>query len=442
MPINTYSESTFSELISSFHADPDKFVFFVGAGLSQPLFPSWASLLTELVRSAVDSGLPYSVEELLQYIDRGENYSEIAEACVASLGAARYRDALEKVFDKDFSLADIPESYQLLMGLSPKVIVTTNYDRVPDVAGGGVYRVGVPKTAAETLRALASGKRVVFKLHGDISDQSSIILTSSDYQSIIFSDPSTRTLLNSLLSTKIFIFLGFSLSDPHVAYVLDGLKSIGGGIPLSHYVLLNETSRFKVSAFESRYGVKVISYVPAGGDHPEVAHLLRSLSNFPSSEDQPVALSKKKSFDTVTGLLEALSGILKSLFPSGGVSVFVVSEQVHISFYPVGQTAGEVQAELLSMFRCFDFECNVVDCVYVTLYARGRDNFVVDGNQKALICLCLSFSLLHSYACKEIAVSTLWSEIAFYQPGSISNVFQAAQEVSFPLHLGVMESFK
>ncbi|MFM6905767.1 MAG: hypothetical protein ACKOUU_06915, partial [Acinetobacter tjernbergiae] len=106
MPIVT--NKTFLELVASYHQSPEKFLFFIGAGLSQPLFPSWKSLLKEFVASAKEGGLPYDETEILKYIENGENYLDVAEACVNSMGAARYRDLMETVFDKDFLESDIP----------------------------------------------------------------------------------------------------------------------------------------------------------------------------------------------------------------------------------------------------------------------------------------------------------------------------------------------
>ena len=174
------SNSTFLELVDDYHQRPEKFVFFVGAGLSQPLFPSWKTLLIKFVKCAKEGDLVYDEDELLKYIENGENYLDIADACVSAMGSARYRDIMEKVFDKDFSESDIPEGYRCLMDLSPKTVITTNYDRIPEIAGKGRYRIITNKNAPEAARFLSSEKNIVFKIHGDITDQSSIVFTTNE----------------------------------------------------------------------------------------------------------------------------------------------------------------------------------------------------------------------------------------------------------------------
>ncbi|WP_197070585.1 SIR2 family NAD-dependent protein deacylase [Aeromonas allosaccharophila] len=200
---------------------------------------------------------------------------------------------MEFIFDKDFSDEDIPESYKALMDLSPKTIITTNYDRIPDRAGNGKYRIHTNKNASEASRNFANEKNIVFKIHGDITEQSSIVLKTTDYQKIINNNESTRNLLNSLLSTKKLIFVGFSLSDPHIEVILEKIKTINDGIPLSHYILLNEKSTFKISSFEKKYGVKIIPYEPSNINHPEVTEFLRSLDNSISKVTAPPHNHKK-----------------------------------------------------------------------------------------------------------------------------------------------------
>ena len=113
------------ELVTSYHEQPEKFIFFVGAGLSQPLFPSWKTLLENFLEQSKEGELPHEESEILELIEKGESYLDVAEVCVNAMGSTRYRDIMEKVFDKDFSEDEIPESYRALMDLSPKTIITT-----------------------------------------------------------------------------------------------------------------------------------------------------------------------------------------------------------------------------------------------------------------------------------------------------------------------------
>lgn len=334
MPINT--QSTFLELVTSYNKDPDRFVFFVGSGLSQPLFPSWKSLLNILLEAAKDNHLILSENEIAELIEKGESYLDIADTLVDSIGPTRYRDIMESVFDKDFSEHEIPEAYQTLMNLSPKIIITTNYDRIPDIAGKGKYRIITNKNAPEASRFFSDNKSTVFKLHGDIIDQSSIVLTTSDYRKIIHSNQSTRLLMNSLLSTKILIFVGFSLSDPHIDNILNNIMAINNGLPLSHYVLLNEQSKFKITSFERKYGVKVIAYSPSNDSHPEVSNFLRNLDSGMNISSEKVRDNKYTVIDSPELLIEYLKTLTEKTLIKASVSLFYYEKSIFLSFTPVG----------------------------------------------------------------------------------------------------------
>ena len=437
MPIN--NETTFLELVSSYHANPNKFVFFVGAGLSQPLFPSWGSLLKKFVEQANEGEFYHDKDELLKYIEKGEHYLDIAESCVNAMGVNRYRDIMEKVFDKDFSLEEVPESYKVLMGLSPKTIITTNYDRIPEIAGKGMYRINTNKNAPEASRFCADNKNVVFKMHGDITDQSSIILTTSDYQEIMNKNSSTRLFLNNILSTKILIFVGFSLSDPHINSILDNIKSINKGIPLSHYVLLNESSNFKISSFENKYGVKVISYTPTDrSHHPEVIEFLRALDHETGDIPEQIKINNSTKIENTESLIKYMDESITDVMLGTGFSVFYSDSDMYMSFTPAGETKGEIQKEILSIIKLINFNYTLINNIniYVTTKTVPLINF--DESQTIIIKAKVKYKDARKYAAKEISTITLWKLIEFFSAAELSNVYQTEEKVEFPMSIGII----
>ncbi|MDO6489400.1 SIR2 family protein [Colwellia sp. 6_MG-2023] len=436
MPINT--KNTFMELVTSYHENPEKFIFFVGAGLSQPLFPSWKSLLENFLEQAKEGELPHEENEILDLIEKGESYLDVAEVCVNAMGTVRYRDVMEKIFDKDFSEDEVPESYRALMELAPKTIITTNYDRIPEIAGRGKYRINTNKNAPEASRFVSDGKNSVFKMHGDIIDQSSIVLTTSDYQKIINGNQSTRLLLSSLLSTKILVFVGFSLSDPHIDVILDNIRSINNGMPLSHYILLNENSSFKISSFARKYGVKVISYTPSDASHPEVTELIRALSHETGQIPEQVKKSENIELSTSDDLVNHLHELAKEAFVNSPFSIFYSNDEIYLSFTPSGETKGEIQKEFLSIIKLMNFDCSILSNLNISAIARTAPSSNFDESQRILIKAKVSFIDANKFAAKEISTSTIWKLIDFYSPLGLSNVFQQEGKVSFPMSIGLV----
>lgn len=436
MGINT--QKTFMELVTSYHEKPENFVFFIGAGLSQPLFPSWGTLLKIFVEEAVEAGMSHDKSELIEYIEKGENYLDIAEVCVNAMGITRYRDIMEKTFDKDFSIEDIPESYTILMDLSPKMIVTTNYDRLPEIAGKGKYRISTNNNAPEASRFFADNKNTVFKMHGDITDQSSIVLTTSNYQEIINNNKSTRLLLDSILSTKILIFVGFSLSDPHMDTILDNIKSINNGMPLSHYVLLNESSSFKISSFEMKYGVKVISYKPSNASHPEVIELLRALNHESGSVIENTLIPDTLIIKDPEALISHLNVAIEEVIVGSGFSIFYFDTDIYLSFTPTGETKGEIQKEILSIIRLMTFDCPIVNNININVIAKTSPLINFDESQAILIKIKVKYTDAKKYVAKEISTITLWKQLRFYSSEGLSNIFQTEEKMEFPMSIGII----
>lgn len=436
MPINT--ENTLLELVTSYNKNPDRFAFFVGAGLSQPLFPSWKNLLSLFLEKAKEGDLSYLESELAGLIESGESYLDVADTLVDSIGSTRYRDIMESIFDKDFSENELPEAYQTLMNLAPKTIVTTNYDRIPEIAGKGKYRVHTNKTAPEAARSFSDNKNTVFKLHGDIADQSSIVLTTTDYRKVVYDNQSTRLFINSLLSTKILIFVGFSLSDPHIDDILKNIMSINKGLPLSHYVLLNEQSKFKIASFEKNYGVKVIAYSPTDDSHPEVADFLRALDNGVNTSLEKVEVDGNLVIDSPKLLIEHLKKFTEKVFAKSPISIFYHKRDIFLSFTPIGETKSEIQKELISIIRLMNFSCSFAHSLIIVAVAKTPPITNFEESHAILIKAKLRFEDANRFANKEISTSTVWQLISFYSPSGLSDILQKEESVNFPMNIGLI----
>jgi hypothetical protein len=424
------------ELLNDYHAAPENFVFFTGAGLSTPLFPTWGEFLRQVIDSNKSSFIEQEINELkTDFLDKQE-YLNVAEFCINKLGESKYRDILEKIFDIDVPKDDISDSYKSLFVLSPQIIVTTNYDRVPDVLSNGQYRIYTNQNASECLRAIANNKKIIFKIHGDITDHSSIILSSSNYQQIIFSNQNTKQLLQSILSTKKFIFIGFSLSDPHINLILENLKTINNDIPISHYFLLNESSKIKTSMLERQYGVKIIQYSPSEKTHPEVADFLRSLN---ANQGEHISINPK--LDTVINKDDYSEHILNGLKETfdNNLMVSISNNTISLSVTPISQTVTEIQRELLAISKYFKCQCEGIEFLQINLFSNHGTSIDFDKNNALIMSLIVKLDVVQKYINKQITLAVFWDNISFFQSHSLSDPFQTSQKIRFPLNLQVLD---
>lgn len=436
--MNLSENKVLLELASNFHANPDNFCFFIGAGLSQPLFPSWGKLLKTFVSRASTTALPYSEDELNNYIEKGEHFLEVADSCVQALGVTEYRDTMEAEFDKEFFDEDIPQAYQDLFALSPKVIFTTNYDRIPERLSKGRYRTYTNKSSSEAARAYSKGQSLIFKIHGDIGSNDSIVLTTTDYQKIIHSDPATKLFIESCFSTKTFIFIGFSLTDPHIDLILGGLQSKNGGIPISHYVLLNEQSKFKIDAFSKKYGLKIIPYSASTPTHPEVSQFIRTLQHSIEPEAVAPRLPDRLQLSDMDNLFSHVQHKLSEIFVGASTSVFFSENALYIGITVMGQTIGEIQRELLSALKIFSFSYEPMDSIFLNLYSDSKGSTEFREIQTTAFTAQISSTAAYDYATKKTSASVAWQEMKFFTVPEITNPLESKTEIRFPLSIGLL----
>lgn len=426
--MNFKDTENFKAFLELYTSNPDRVIFFVGAGLSLPLFPSWTTFLKQLVNDTHNKGkLGVDKDELLKYLDNGEKFLEIADFCADALGKNEYREIIEKHFDKVFQFDDVPNAYKSLLTLEFKSIITTNYDRIPEIGGRGSFSCYSNKNVPEALKAIERGKKIVLKIHGDILDQDSIILTQDDFKNIIHNNLPVQNALRSLFSTSTICFIGFGLTDPHFNLILDFLSAINNGQPILHYALLTAKSKFEILSVEKRTGIRVIEYTPSSATHPEVDEFFNLLKGINSTTPPP------HNIDTTEKLLSAIELKLQSNL---GISNFYLSynpntKRLVISYFTRARTEYEQQREIVSMFKMFDFETDLLNSIKLCCFVETDPNMeYIKFAPIILVCNC-SFSEVKNLCSKSLAEIDFWKHIKFNQPFMVGNIHFVDRGVNF-----------
>jgi hypothetical protein len=86
------------DLITDFQSLEDRFTFFVGAGLSLPIFPLWDQVLLRLINKCDEKNLLSTTDkdELLELLNQKKDYLDIASTCVEALETYEYRAFIEE----------------------------------------------------------------------------------------------------------------------------------------------------------------------------------------------------------------------------------------------------------------------------------------------------------------------------------------------------------
>ncbi len=202
-------------------------VLFAGAGLSVGLgAPTWSGLVAKM---GTDLGFDPDIFQ-------SSNASPWALAEYYKLAKGTI-GPLRSWMDKEWHATDqeIRESqpHQIITEMGFESIYTTNYDRnierAFDVSGKPYYKISNVRDFERSKKDRVN----IIKLHGDFDDDSSIVLAESDYFRRLSFDSPLDVRQRSDALAKSVLFVGYSLADFNVRYLLFKLwetwKSSGYG---------------------------------------------------------------------------------------------------------------------------------------------------------------------------------------------------------------------
>lgn len=185
---------------------------FAGAGLSIPAgYVNWSDLMDEI---AQDLGLNISIENdlvsLAQYhVNENRNRSKINR----------------KILEEFVEDVEETENHRIISRLPFSSIWTTNYDTLIEKTLQKENKVvDVKYNNNQLLTTKPKRDIVVFKMHGDVNHPTEAILTKEQYEGYHRTHEPFINALTGELTTKTFLFIGFSFTDPNLDYVLSRLN--------------------------------------------------------------------------------------------------------------------------------------------------------------------------------------------------------------------------
>lgn len=248
----------------------------MGAGL-----PSWEATLQNMIEWSLNHSILLPKLELEEMIS-DKKFLEVANIIVKKMGNQRFGEFLVSVFRKPGLK---PTEAHLLLPKIPFVsVLTSNYDKLIEsaytlVREGESVPVFTHSNQKDLAAVLHSKEFHILKTHGNIDDIESVVLSLKDYQYLMQNNELYKIYLQQIFTTKTVLFLGFSLSDPDLKSILDGLRVHLKEITPPHYALIEEGKISEIEAEELKdsYNIHVLRYKASSDSHPEVTEFLREV---------------------------------------------------------------------------------------------------------------------------------------------------------------------
>ncbi len=219
----------------------NRVILFVGAGISENLGRApWGKLIDQM---AIELGYDRNVFRSMG------NYLELAEFYKIRKKSIK---ALKEWMDVNWhnSKIKIEDSnvHKLIIDLNFPIIYTTNYDRWLENAFDYYNKKYTKIVGIDDLVNLKNGVTQIIKFHGDLEDESSIVLTESSYFERLSFESCLDIKLRGDILGKAVLFIGYSLSDINIRYLLFKLNKLWKEAkvekyrPKSYILLLNRNS--------------------------------------------------------------------------------------------------------------------------------------------------------------------------------------------------------
>ncbi len=211
----------------------ENLALFAGAGLSAPAgFVNWVELLRPIA------------EELELDIEK-EKKDLVALAQYHCNANAANRSKLNQLLIDNFCKdVEITSNHRILSRLPISTYWTTNYDKLLETS---LTNIGKSPDVKYTRKQLTHTKprrdAIIYKMHGDVEHPSEAVLTKDDYERYHLKMQPFINALSGDLTSKTFLFLGFSFTDPNLDYILSRVRIAYDNHQRQHHCILRNIQR-------------------------------------------------------------------------------------------------------------------------------------------------------------------------------------------------------
>jgi hypothetical protein len=255
-------------------------VLFLGAGVSRNSQtssgqrpPLWKEFLTQAIEHCGDKTV-----EIRRTLNAGD-FLTSCQLVRARMGDHDWYELLEQHFQKPiYAAADIHAN---IFNLDSLIVATSNVEKIYDKYAQTKFQgsVVVKKYSdSDVGRHVRAGpeQRLILKVHGCIDQPADAIFTREDYANARVKSSGFYSLLDGLITTQTFIFVGCGLSDPDILLLLENNSRAFRSTQPHYFITSEKLSDDYKKMIAVNYNLKTL-VSSNKNEHLELSESLREL---------------------------------------------------------------------------------------------------------------------------------------------------------------------
>ncbi len=269
-------------------------VLYLGSGVSANSVNSsgkhpatWEAFLRNIINKAEYTEIKDIVDSLLEK----EDYLSACEIIVDFVGEHRFGEEAANEYRRPGYTPH--EIHEVIFSLDSRIVITPNIDKIYEQYASTASLGTVVSKAYyddDVAKYLRSPDYLIIKAHGSVDATDNIIFTHQKYAKARYQYATFYNVLDALMLTHTFIFIGCGINDPDIQLVLENYNF---NFPKCrpHYFITahNNFSPLILNSLKKNRNIEIITYDNTSGDHSELLNCLKDLRDHVESKREEIS---------------------------------------------------------------------------------------------------------------------------------------------------------
>ena len=273
-----------------------KCVLFLGSGVSAgsrsgsgKAPPTWNAFLLNILKKKKTK---LSTQEAL--INKLLNESDFLTACEVIVNAIGEQEFDELAADEFRRPGYKPNDlHEEIYKLDSRIVVTPNVDKIYEQHAMTVSKSTVVAKSyfeEDVAKFLRTNDYLIIRAHGCVDDSLKMIFTQKQYSLARCKYSSFYRLLDALILTHTFVFIGCGIKDPDIQLTLENLNFLYPGCRPHYFITAeNQYESEVINVLNHNRNLEVLTYDNSDGIHSNLLLSIKKLNDLVDDERRKLA---------------------------------------------------------------------------------------------------------------------------------------------------------